>query len=684
MNVVMTAAAASSKCRARPKARPSRAPRWTRCWRWPTRASANWWRRSRRALRAGLMPATAPGAGVEQRQEAVRTAGAVGGAAAGPGGTGRAGHRRGRGAAHHLHRERAGQGAPCGAASGRRGDRRRLGRVRRRAGRRAGRDLGALRRRGVAAGRPRGAAPRCRTPPTTRCCCSGCRAQADRRARFVSTLVAVRHADDPQPLVAVGRWPGEILDAPRGEGGFGYDPLMCIPELGATVAELDARRKNAHSHRARLPWRSCCDADCARPLAAVQRHGRRAVAARTTCGPARCSCGALPPLSLYVHLPWCLKKCPYCDFNSHEIQGRRAARRATWTRWCADLEAALPLVWGRRVVSVFIGGGTPSLFSPDGIDRLLADIRARLPLEPGAEITLEANPGTFERERFRAFRAAGVTRLSIGVQSFDDDRLQRHRPRARRRAGARRGGRGARRPSTPSTSTSCTRCPGRRWRRCSADLDAALGYRAAAPVDLPPDGRAQHRVRQLRPPALPDDDLASDMLDLITARCAGAGLQRYEVSAFARPGHRCAHNLNYWQFGDYLGIGAGAHGKLSFPHRVLRQVRWREPAAYMEQCAGRPGGVQRTRGGAARPAVRVHAQCAAPARRLRAGALSPSAPACPSRPMRGGAGRGRAARPDRARRRRHRAAAHGARLRFPVATCRRCSCRRAGGGDRAR
>ena len=290
--------------------------------------------------------------------------------------------------------------------------------------------------------------------------------------------------------------------------------------------------------------------------------------------------GALPPLALYVHLPWCLKKCPYCDFNSHENKGQLPEQQYL-DALRADLEAALPLIWGRRVVSVFIGGGTPSLFSPAGIDRLLADIRARVPLEPGAEITLEANPGTFERERFKAFRAAGVTRLSIGVQSFDDAALQRI-GRVHDAAQARAAVAEAAEAFDTFNIDLMYALPGQTLAQLQTDLDAALAFK-------PPHLSIYHltlepnTVFALEPPAgLPDDDLASDMLDLIAERTAATGLQRYEVSAFARPGHRCLHNLNYWQFGDYLGIGAGAHGKLSFPHRVLRQVRWREPAAYMK------------------------------------------------------------------------------------------------------
>ena len=288
---------------------------------------------------------------------------------------------------------------------------------------------------------------------------------------------------------------------------------------------------------------------------------------------------SLPPLALYVHLPWCLKKCPYCDFNSHEGQGALPEERYL-DALCADLEAALPLVWGRRVHTVFIGGGTPSLFSPDGIARLISDIRARVVLAPGAEITLEANPGTFERERFKAFRAAGVTRLSVGVQSFDDAALH-----ALGRVHAAAHGRAAVTEAREAFDTFnidlMYALPGQTLAALQADLDAALGF-------APPHLSIYHLTLEpntlfaLHPPSLPDDDLASDMLDLIVQRTAAVGLARYEVSAFAQPGHRCAHNLNYWKFGDYLGLGAGAHGKISFPHRVLRQVRWREPALYMQ------------------------------------------------------------------------------------------------------
>jgi oxygen-independent coproporphyrinogen-3 oxidase len=291
---------------------------------------------------------------------------------------------------------------------------------------------------------------------------------------------------------------------------------------------------------------------------------------------------ALPPLSLYVHLPWCLKKCPYCDFNSHERRGE-LPEAAYLDALQADLEATLPLVWGRHIVSVFIGGGTPSLFTPAGIERLIGDIRARLPLEPGVEITLEANPGTFERDRFRAYRAAGVTRLSVGVQSFDDDALKAI-GRVHDAAQARAAVEEARAAFDTFNIDLMYALPGQTLEALGADLDTALSFQ-------PPHLSVYHLTLEpntlfaVQPPSLPDDDTASDMLDLICERTGRLGLQRYEVSAFAKPGHRCTHNLNYWQFGDYIGIGAGAHGKLSFAHRVLRQVRWREPAAYLQQAA---------------------------------------------------------------------------------------------------
>jgi oxygen-independent coproporphyrinogen-3 oxidase len=289
--------------------------------------------------------------------------------------------------------------------------------------------------------------------------------------------------------------------------------------------------------------------------------------------------GALPPLSLYVHLPWCLKKCPYCDFNSHETPGE-LPEQAYLEALLADLEQALPLVWGRGVHSIFIGGGTPSLFSPAGIDRLIGDVRARLRLEADCEITLEANPGTFEKDRFRAFRAAGVTRLSIGVQSFHDAHLKAL-GRVHDRAQALAACEEAANAFDTFNIDLMYALPGQTLAQLEADARQALAM-------APPHLSIYHLTLEPNtyfakfPPELPPEDTAYAMLDRITELTQATGLQRYEVSAYARAGHRCWHNLNYWQFGDYLGIGAGAHSKLSFPHRVVRQVRYREPKLYME------------------------------------------------------------------------------------------------------
>ena len=293
---------------------------------------------------------------------------------------------------------------------------------------------------------------------------------------------------------------------------------------------------------------------------------------------------ALPPLSLYVHLPWCIRKCPYCDFNSHERREGTdaAAQQARYVdALMADLEAGLPLIWGRPIYSVFIGGGTPSLFEPAQIDRLIAGVRARLPLEPACEITLEANPGTFERERFAAFRAAGVTRLSIGVQSFNDRHLQAI-GRVHDGAQARAAVEEAARAFDTFNLDLMYALPGQTLAELEQDVRSALAF-------APPHLSIYHltiepnTVFAKHPPRLPEEDVAWDMLDRITELTGHAAMARYEVSAYARSGHRCAHNLNYWGFGDYLGIGAGAHGKLSFAHRIVRQERYRLPERYMQQ-----------------------------------------------------------------------------------------------------
>jgi putative oxygen-independent coproporphyrinogen III oxidase len=302
---------------------------------------------------------------------------------------------------------------------------------------------------------------------------------------------------------------------------------------------------------------------------------------------------APPALSVYVHLPWCLKKCPYCDFNSHEYTTAGAtpkdlpeAKYLDALR--ADLERSLPLVWGRTIQSIFIGGGTPSLFSPDGIARLLSDLRMLLPLAADCEITMEANPGTFEKERFRAFAQAGVNRLSIGVQTFNDAQLKalgRVHDGAQALAAAEE----AARSFETFNLDLMYALPGQTLADLDADLDQALALNAPH-LSLYHLTMEPNTVFGSRPPPnLPDDDTAFDMLDRVTERTTAAGFDRYEVSAYARTGHRCRHNVNYWQFGDYLGLGAGAHGKLSFAHRVVRQVRWREPQMYMDRSLGGQG-----------------------------------------------------------------------------------------------
>ena len=296
---------------------------------------------------------------------------------------------------------------------------------------------------------------------------------------------------------------------------------------------------------------------------------------------------ALPPLSLYIHLPWCLRKCPYCDFNSHELHVRDQApggglpEQHYIDALVADLESALPLVWGRTAHSIFIGGGTPSLFSPQAIETLLSAVRARLRLEADCEITLEANPGTFEKDRFRAFRAAGVTRLSVGVQSFNDAHLKTL-GRVHDRAQALAAVQEAAEAFDTFNLDIMYALPGQTMEELDQDLHTALALK-------PPHISIYHLTIEPNtyfakfPPVVPEDDTAYAMLDRITELTGQAGMQRYEISAYAQPGHGCFHNTNYWQFGDYLGIGAGAHTKLSFAHRVVRQVRWREPRMYMEK-----------------------------------------------------------------------------------------------------
>ena len=296
------------------------------------------------------------------------------------------------------------------------------------------------------------------------------------------------------------------------------------------------------------------------------------------------------PLSLYVHVPWCVQKCPYCDFNSHGLRGELPEAEYV-AALIADLEAALPLVWGRRVVSVFFGGGTPSLLSGEAVDTLLAAIRARLPLVYGAEITLEANPGMAESSKFAAFRAAGVNRLSLGIQSFNPAHLKAL-GRIHDAQEACRAIELAARHFDSFNLDLMYGLPQQTMTQALADLEQALTF-APSHLSCYQLTLEPNTAFAAAPPALPDPDRCADMQEAIEARLADAGYTHYETSAFAQPGKQCRHNRNYWTFGDYLGIGAGAHSKLTVPtpdgRRILRQMRWKLPKQYLAQvAAGRP------------------------------------------------------------------------------------------------
>lgn len=289
---------------------------------------------------------------------------------------------------------------------------------------------------------------------------------------------------------------------------------------------------------------------------------------------------ALPPLGLYVHMPWCVRKCPYCDFNSHEARGGVPEQQYI-DALMADLEQALPMIWGREVYTIFFGGGTPSLFSAEGMDTILSGLRARLRLHPFAEITMEANPGTFEAEKFREFRAAGINRLSIGIQSFNPAHLK-----ALGRIHDDRQARAAVEIAQASFDNFnldlMYALPGQTVDDALADIRQAIAFApkhlSAYQLTLEPNTYF-HRF----PPRLPDDDTSAAIQDAIQAELAMHGYQHYETSAYAQDDFQCRHNLNYWMFGDYLGIGAGAHGKISLPDRIVRQAKHRHPQAYMEK-----------------------------------------------------------------------------------------------------
>ena len=301
---------------------------------------------------------------------------------------------------------------------------------------------------------------------------------------------------------------------------------------------------------------------------------------------------ALPPLSLYIHIPWCVRKCPYCDFNSHEARGSFPEREYV-AALIRDLELALPLIWGRKVYMVFFGGGTPSLLSGESVAEILRQVRMLLPLDLGAEITLEANPGTVEAARFAAYREAGVNRLSLGIQSFNDAHLQalgriHSADEAKVAIGI------AQRHFDNINLDLMYALPGNNQDKTPKQmlgqtLEEALQDVQTALTFAPQHLSCYHLTLEpntlfyLNPPSLPDDDTSSDMQQRIEELLTAHGYQHYETSAFAQPNHRSKHNLNYWQFGDYLGIGAGAHSKLSFHDKVVRQARHKQPQAYMEQ-----------------------------------------------------------------------------------------------------
>ena len=302
---------------------------------------------------------------------------------------------------------------------------------------------------------------------------------------------------------------------------------------------------------------------------------------------------SLPPLSLYVHIPWCVRKCPYCDFNSHEARAKIPEQEYI-DALLRDLEQDLPRVWGRIVHTIFIGGGTPSLFSPEAVDRLLSGIRARLPLDQNPEITLEANPGTVELERFKGFRAAGVNRLSIGIQSFDEEKLEAL-GRIHGREEALRAAEAARAAGFDNFNLDLMfGLPGQTVEQALTDVRTAMALRpthlSAYQLTIEPN-----TLFHARPPTLPDDDTAWEMQNQLQTELAAADYRQYEVSAYARPGYECRHNLNYWKFGDYLGIGAGAHAKITDRTGITRLWKVKHPNEYLS-AAGTPesiGGEQK-------------------------------------------------------------------------------------------
>ncbi len=297
---------------------------------------------------------------------------------------------------------------------------------------------------------------------------------------------------------------------------------------------------------------------------------------------------ALPPLALYIHFPWCEKKCPYCDFNSHQIK-EETSKSNNYPGFdevryikalIADLETELPRIWGRQVHSIFIGGGTPSLLSPQGMDDLLSAIRARVNLEPNCEITMEANPGSVEAEKFDAFAKSGINRVSLGIQSFQDEQLKA--------LGRIHNGVQAKEAVTMAMQHFKSvnldlmyGLPKQSLESAKADIETALSFKTPH-LSLYNLTLEPNTYFASFPPKLPSDDDIDTIFEQNLKLLINAGYKRYEVSAYAKKDQECKHNLNYWRFGDYIGIGAGAHGKISFPDRITRQVRERHPQTYMQ------------------------------------------------------------------------------------------------------
>ena len=298
----------------------------------------------------------------------------------------------------------------------------------------------------------------------------------------------------------------------------------------------------------------------------------------------RMSLSYLPPLSLYIHFPWCISKCPYCDFNSHTMGAH--SHENDESRYIEalirDLEVSLPSVWGRPVISVFIGGGTPSLLSPSGLDHLLSAIRARIPLQAGAEITLEANPGASDIERFSAYHASGVNRLSLGIQSFNEQHLDKI-GRAHNAEDAHAAVVAVKQVFESFNLDLMYALPTQSPKEHQDDLQQALSYHpphlSYYQLTIEANTLFAHH-----PPVLPDEEEVGEMEQNLLLCTEKASYQHYEVSAYARATFQCQHNLNYWQFGDYLGIGAGAHGKISFPDKIIRTIKKRHPLDYMQGC----------------------------------------------------------------------------------------------------